>query len=394
MKFFGFGDGGSGHPREFRVEPKIILKRDRCHCPRLALNGNAFLGLNRLMQTFGIPPTMHETTREFIYDDHFAVLHDVIAVAAEQRVRAQCLFEVMHEREAALNVQIIHAKPFLDLCDSLLRERCGAELFVYGVIRCSIEPRDKIRKAIIEIRGFFRRRADDERRARFVDENRVHFVNDGVIQFALNHFLLARHHVIAKIIEPEFVIRAIGNIREIRVAPAARTKIVHVHLERPCVVAFRIMARLVFELRIVSKSSIVLDTTDGESEGMKNLPHPHGIAPREIVIYRHEMGALFRERVEIQRRNGRERFPLPRSHFRDHPAMQRHAADELHVIVPLLQHAPRRFACHCERLWQNLFKSFSMCKTFFQFFGCRFQTVVGQGLDARLECVYAYKKWT
>ena len=57
------------------------------------------LGLERLMQPFGIAAARHHAAGEFVDDDDLAVAHDVVLVALEQLVRAQALIDVVDGRD-------------------------------------------------------------------------------------------------------------------------------------------------------------------------------------------------------------------------------------------------------------------------------------------------------
>ena len=55
------------------------------------------LGLERLVQAFGVAPALHHAAGELVDDDHLVVLDDVVAVALEQRVGAERLLHVVHD---------------------------------------------------------------------------------------------------------------------------------------------------------------------------------------------------------------------------------------------------------------------------------------------------------
>ena len=50
------------------------------------------------------------------------------------------------------------------------------------------------------------RTGDDERRTGIVDEHRVNLVDNGIVMFALHHVLRRHGHVVAQIVETEFVV--------------------------------------------------------------------------------------------------------------------------------------------------------------------------------------------
>ena len=63
--------------------------------------------------------------------------------------------------------------------------------------------------------GFIGRTANDERSTRFIDKNRIHFVNNCEVMFALDAILEIPCHIVAEIVETEFVIGAVSDVRGI-----------------------------------------------------------------------------------------------------------------------------------------------------------------------------------
>ena len=62
------------------------------------------------------------------------------------------------------------------------------------------------------------RAGNDEGRARLVDEDRVDFVDDREVVAALNHLLEMELHVVAQIVEAQFVVGAVGHVAGILLA--------------------------------------------------------------------------------------------------------------------------------------------------------------------------------
>ena len=85
------GVGGARHAGELLVHAEVVLERDRRERLVLALDLDAFLRLDRLVQAVGPAPARHQAAGELVDDDDLAVLHDVVDVALEERVRAQRL---------------------------------------------------------------------------------------------------------------------------------------------------------------------------------------------------------------------------------------------------------------------------------------------------------------
>ena len=94
---------------------------------------------------------------------------------------------------------------------------------------------------------------DDQRRAGFVDQNGVHLVHDGVVVPTLHAILQVELHVVAQVIEAEFVVSAVGYVGGVGFA-----------------------ALLVVE--------IVDDYADAQAQKTVELAHPFGVALGQVVV--------------------------------------------------------------------------------------------------------------
>jgi len=77
---------------------------------------------------------------------------------------------------------------------------------------------------------------------------------------------------------------------------------------------------------------------NGQAQKRIDPAHPFGIALGEIIIDRHHMHTLARQCIEITGQGRHQGFALAGAHFRNRALMQHHAADELHVKMPLAKH--------------------------------------------------------
>ena len=50
-------------------------------------------------------------------------------------------------------------------------------------------------------------------------ENAVHLVDDGVVELPLDELLEVELHVVPKVVKPEFVVRAVGDVGVVGLAP-------------------------------------------------------------------------------------------------------------------------------------------------------------------------------
>ena len=90
-----FGFGRTGHAGQLLVHAEVVLEGDGGERLILALDLDAFLGFDGLVQTIAPAAAGHQAAGELVDDDHFAVLHDVILVALEEHVGLQRLLDVV-----------------------------------------------------------------------------------------------------------------------------------------------------------------------------------------------------------------------------------------------------------------------------------------------------------
>ena len=158
---------------------------------------HVLLGLERLVQAFGVAPALHHAAGELIDDDDLVVLDDVVAVALEQLMRAQRLLHVVdhgHVLDVVERFPLEHAGLVQQLLD-LLVTGLGQGHDARSSRRARYRPRAKLRNelvdGVVELGAVVERAGDDQRRARLVDQDRVHLVDDGVVVAALHHLVAA-----------------------------------------------------------------------------------------------------------------------------------------------------------------------------------------------------------
>ena len=83
--------GRSCHARKAGIHAEIILERYRRKRLVLALYFDAFLRLKRLVKSVGVSAAYHQSARKLVDDYDLTLLHDVILVALEQRMRLKRL---------------------------------------------------------------------------------------------------------------------------------------------------------------------------------------------------------------------------------------------------------------------------------------------------------------
>ena len=186
----------------------------------LALDLDAFLGLDRLMQAVRPAPAGHFAPGELIDDDDFAVFDDVLDVAVIKRVGAKRLVDVVNRFHVLRVVHVAEPQQFFGLADAFFGQRGGLVFFIDGVVDILNQFRNDLVDAVVLVGGFLGRPGDNQRRAGFVDQDGVHLIDDRKVVAALDAIGQVVLHVVAEIVEAEFVVRAVGNVRAIGRAPS------------------------------------------------------------------------------------------------------------------------------------------------------------------------------
>ena len=375
VEFLRFGGGGAGHAGQLFVEAEVVLERDCGVSDGLRANLRALFRLYRLMQPVRVAPPGHEPPGELIHYDNLAVLDDVIAVALENHLRLQRVFDVVDRLEFV--VQVGDVQRALQLGYAVLGERRRLVLFVDGVVALRLQRWRDFGVSDIIARRHAGGPADDERRPRLVYKDVVHFVHYGVCPLALDAPLAVGRHVVAQVVESEFVVRPVGDVGGVRFAPGGGA-----HTLEPLFA--------VFVIGVVNQRALVLQRAHAHAQRVVHRAHPVGVAPREVVVDRYHMHAAPGQRVEIGGERGDERLALARFHLRDFALMQHNAADELDVVVALPQRAFRGFADGGERARQKRVQAFALAgrRRAPQVLGFYLEAVVLHLLEFRFKRVY------
>ena len=367
------GVGRARHAGELGVHAEVVLDGDGGEGLVLALDLDAFLRLDRLMEAVGPAPARHEPPGELVDDEDLAVLHHVVDVALEERVGLERLRHVVEHVDLARVVEVRDPEQALALGDALLGERRRAVLLVDGVVGVLAQARDDPIDDVVLVGRLLRRPRDDERRARLVDQDVVHLVDDAVVQLALDVLVQAELHVVAQVVEAELVVGAVGDVGAVGRAA----------LDVP-----QVEVAVVFrdEGRIEEEAPVVDDRGHREAEVVEDGPHPLDVPPSEVVVDRDQVRALALERVQIERQRGDEGLPLAGLHLRDLPLVEHDAAEALHVEVAEPDRASRRLAHVGERLGQEVVERHLLGREpLLELGGLLREGLRGQLLELRLE---------
>jgi hypothetical protein len=213
-EFLCFGRGRAGHAGQLVVHAEIVLEGDRGQGLVFRLDlAHAFLGLERLVLTFGEAPARHHAAGELVDDDNLVIADDVVLVALEQLV---CLQRV---------VDVVDHGNVLDVVERFTLQHVGfgehpSSFSVPASVKSPSAASRRSRSlrarqlrnqrvdAVVELGAVIERSGDDQRGARLVDQDGVDLVDDGVVVAALHHLGAVVLHVVAQVVEAEFVVGA------------------------------------------------------------------------------------------------------------------------------------------------------------------------------------------
>ena len=360
------GVGGTGHAGQLGVEAEVVLEGGRGQGLALGLDVQVFLGLDRLVQAFGQAAARHGAAGVLVDQEDLAFLDDVLDVAVEQLVRAQAGVDVGQQAQVVRRVQALALGQQAGLGQHVLDELVAGlvqfdltALLVDGVVALLGhlafdfldvlgQARDQAVDLDVQLGAVLGLAGDDQRGARFVDEDRVDFVDHGEVQLTLELLVLAERHVVAQVVETEFVVGAVGDVGGIGGA--------------------------LFFRRLEGR-----DDADVEAEEFVQRTHPVGVAASQVVVDGDHVHALAGQRVEVHSQGTDQGLAFTGAHFCDHAFVQGHAADQLDIEVTHAHYALAGLAGHGEGFGQQLVERLAFGQAFLELCGLAPQLLVGEG---------------
>ena len=180
-----------------------------------------------------------------------------------------------------------------------------------------------------------------ERRPGLVDEDVVDLVHDGEVAAALHPLGGLLDHVVAQVVEAQFVVRAVRHVGGVGLGAGHRAQVLRT------LVAGAVRG-------VEHEGRVVLDDPDGEAHAVEDRAHPLRVAFGQVVVGRHHMDAAAGHRVEGRRERRDEGLALAGLHLRDLALVEHHAAHQLDVEVAHAQVAPADLARRGEDLGQGV----------------------------------------
>mmetsp|Transcript_2821 Transcript_2821/g.8426 ORF Transcript_2821/g.8426 Transcript_2821/m.8426 type:complete len:301 (+) Transcript_2821:2052-2954(+) len=277
------------------------------------------------MQPVTPAPPRHGPPGKLIHNHHLPALGDIAHVFQKQLLR---LDRIDQKRRPLLPriVQIRDLQHILRGLVPLLRQQHIPLLLVHRIMHVLHQNTRNLIRFYVLLRRFLRRPGDDQRRARLINQDRVHLVDDAKVETAgrpQHELVWILREVIAQVIKPKLRVGHVGDVRRVR--------------------------RLALLL-----TQTLLHKTDIQTKEPMDLPHPLTITPGQVVVHRHHVHPLARQRVEVRWKRGHQRLPLSRAHLRNLTFVKNHTTDQLHVKRTKTQHALRRLPDDRKRLHQQL----------------------------------------
>ena len=372
------GRGGTGHPGELVVHPEVVLDRDRRVGTGLALDLQALLRLDGLVQPVAPAAPRHEPSGELVDDDHLAVLDDVLLVLVIKGPRLHRVVEVMDGGDVPL-VHVLYAEQLLRAPDAVLGEHDGVLLLLDDVVGLRLKLRGDARERVVGLAGVLGRRADDEGGAGLIDEDRVGLVDDRVVQAAPLHLVVQVHgHVVAEVVEAEFAVLPVRDVGLVRLAARDVAPVPVPGIDR-----------LDLHRRVVDRALFMCDVGNRRSERVVDRRHPSRAGLREVVVRRDEVRPLAFERVGVEGQRGDEGLALTGPHLGDMALVQSETAHELHVEMSLPEGPLRGLADRGEDLGEDVVERFAFRQALAKACRALGELLVAPLLELRLELVDA-----
>ncbi len=256
----------------------------------------------------------------------------------------------MHEVRFDSVIEVGDTECGFDLLDALLGRHDDPLVLFELVVLVALERSHDRRKPVVELGRVGDSTRDDQRRAGLVDEDRVDFVDDAVVVAALLDLgVFARRHVVAEVVEAEFVVGPVGDIGGVT---------------RPLLGGGRIATRQ--------------DQADIHLHEAVDPTHQLGLVLGEVVVDRDQVNALLCQGIQVDGSGRGEGLAFTGLHLRDPAEMQRGATHHLHVEVPLAERANSRFAGGRKRFDEQVVEVGAVVDALTELTGLALEFVVGE----------------
>ena len=199
------------------------------------------------------------------------------------------------------------------------------------------------------MRGVLALTGDNQRGTRLVNQDGVDLVHDCERVTALYKFALVDTHIVAEVVEPHFVVCAVGNVGVVGV------------------------------LTLLG-SQAVDNQAYFQAQKAVYLAHPLAVTRGKVVVDRDNVHAVSGQRVEVRRERGDKRLSFTGFHLGDSPLMEHDTADKLYAVGTQADDAVGGLAYRGERFREDVVERLALGQTPLELVGLGLQLRVGHGL--------------
>ncbi len=303
---------GPRHPADGPVTADQGLDGDGVEDLAALAHGQSLLGLDRGVQAVGpaLPPG--NPAPGLVDQVDRAVPHDVVHVAAEQRMSVQGHVEPGQRLAVLGRVQVDAAERLFGGSGSRTGQGHVTGVFVDLVVLARVKPGGDPRHLAVGVRAFGRA-GQDQRHPRLIDKHRVSLVDQDHIRVAGDQAGDVGDQAVAEHVKAELADRRVGDLRRVGAPP-------------------------------VRRRGGLADPADAHAEQVVDRAHPLGVAAGQVVVHRHHVHRPAALGVPGGGERAAQRLALAGPHLGDQPGKHRERAEHLHVVRPLAECAPRRLA--------------------------------------------------
>ena len=244
----------------------------------------------------------------FVDDEDLVAQHHVVLVPFEQFLGLDGVVQVADERGVGGFVEVVDAEPVLHHLDACARDGDRPFLLVHLVVLVAFHGTHHPREHRVPLVGVLGRAGDDQRGAGLVDQDRIHLIDDGEVVAALHEVLAAERHVVAQVVETEFVVGAVGDV-----GPVGEATFGGRHRGQ--------------------------DDADLQAEEMMDPPHLLGLVLGQVVVGGDDVHTITRQCIQVGRKSADEGFSLAGFHLRDVAPVECRAAHDLNVEMTFVEHS-------------------------------------------------------
>ena len=353
----GLGLGRSGHARQLVVHAEVVLQGDGGEGLVLGLDLHALLGLDGLVEALVVAAALEQTAGVLVHDQNLAVLDHVVTVAQEELLGLDGVVQVPDQGGIGGLVKVVDAQVVLDLGDAGIQDADDLLLLVDLVVLVPGELGDQLGElpvpsGHIALGGS----GDDQRSSCLVDQDGIHLVHDGEMVAALDQLVLVPGHVVAQVVEAEFIVGAVGDVRLV------------------------LLAALVGAL-------VGDDAAHAHAQEAEDAPHELALVGGQVVVDRDHVHALALQGIQIAGQGGHQGLALAGLHLRDVAPVQCRAAHQLDIEMPLAQGALGNLTNRGEGFRHQGIEGFAVLQSLLELGRLRLELLIAHGRDLILEGV-------